>query len=128
MTFCTFPDVCRPSNLIMLLLRAASVAVLTLDSIGCHSGAPQRRQVYAACVNLAACGEPGIHNPVCGYGFRARELSSRPGMTERAVRVTTLGGRRTPTAATGSDSLVKQPTLRRPGTSSFGRRARPFPF
>ena len=22
----------------------------------------QRRQVYAACVNLAACGEPGIHN------------------------------------------------------------------
>jgi hypothetical protein len=27
-----------------------------------------------------------------------------------------------------SDSLVKQPTLRRPATCSFGRRASPFPF
>src|SRR5882757_5358298 len=41
----------------------ARIAALTLDPIDCHSGAPQRRQVYAACVNLAACGEPGIHIP-----------------------------------------------------------------
>ena len=38
-----------------------------------------RRQVYAACVNLAACGEPGIHNHrpgVMDSGFSAHPKSA----------------------------------------------------
>src|SRR5437660_12464202 len=45
----------------------------------------QRRQVYAACVNLAACGEPGIHNPRPVFMDSGLAPSARPGMTTDRV-------------------------------------------
>src|SRR5712692_4002678 len=46
------------------MLRWRPLAIASLPTLGSVDVIPgrQRRQVYAACVNLAACGEPGIHN------------------------------------------------------------------
>ncbi len=47
-------------------------------SRGRHSGALQRRQACAACVNLAACSEPGIHNHSYGLWIPGSRLRRAP--------------------------------------------------
>src|SRR6267378_5666033 len=64
-----------------------------------------RRQVYAACVNLAACGEPGIHNHRSGLWIPGPRASSRPGMTERICWKSQLEQRRELLLELGLDRL-----------------------
>ena len=51
----------------------------------------RRRQVYAACVNLAACGAPGIYNHRPGLWIPgSRPFGPRPGMTAHVMQILEL--------------------------------------
>ena len=66
----------------------------------------------------------------CSIRKRSRSMWPRPRSCARPNdrRATVRRGRSRLDDAWQSYSLVKQPTLRRPDTLNFGRRARPFPF